>query len=294
MPQKAQKLSSKTALITGGSQGLGKEIATQFLHAGASVALCARNADTLKKTADELQALCVNGQKVWAFKADIGNEKDVDQLLHQLSVVAPNVDILINNAGIHGSIGSLENVDWEEWMGAIKVNLFGAIYLTRALIPKLKKQKSGKIIFISGGGATNPMPGMSAYAASKAAIVRMMETLAVELKVDGIDVNAIAPGALNTRLCNEVVEAGASAIGQVQHAKMIAVKENGGTPLCVPASLCVYLASEQSNGITGKLIIAPWDPWETLHTHHDDLDSDIYTLRRIIPKDRGKDWGDRK
>ena len=146
---------------------------------------------------------------------------------------------------------------------------------------------------MSGGGATNPLPNISAYAASKAAVVRLMETLAEELKAFHVDVNAIAPGALATRLVDEVLAAGPEKVGAAFFAKNKQWKEKGATPLELGARLAVYLASRQSDGITGKLISAQWDPWEKLHEFKADLDSDIYALRRIVPKDRGKTWGDR-
>jgi 3-oxoacyl-[acyl-carrier protein] reductase len=151
----------------------------------------------------------------------------------------------------------------------------------------------GKIINLSGGGATNPLPRISAYAASKAAVVRFTETLALELLEHHVDVNAVAPGALATRLTDQLLLAGPERVGAAFHARMARIKDEGGTPLEVGASLCAYLGSAASDGITGKLISAQWDPWEKLQEHRRDLDStDIYTLRRIVPKDRGKDWGD--
>jgi 3-oxoacyl-[acyl-carrier protein] reductase len=104
-------------------------------------------------------------------------------------------------------------------------------------------------------------------------------------------VNAVAPGALNTRLLDEILDAGPGKVGSTFYEQSRAQKAQGGTPLERGASLCVFLASSASDGITGKLISAVWDPWEELATHLDDLrDSDIYTLRRIVPQERGKDW----
>ncbi|HXJ76518.1 MAG TPA: SDR family oxidoreductase, partial [Candidatus Dormibacteraeota bacterium] len=149
----------------------------------------------------------------------------------------------------------------------------------------------GKIIVLSGGGATNPLPNISAYAASKAAVVRLMETLAEELKTSGIDVNAIAPGALATRFVDDVLAAGPAKVGAAFYEKNKQWKEKGATPLELGASLAVYLASPESDGITGKLLSAQWDPWRTLQLHRDELArSDIYCLRRIVPEDRGKQW----
>jgi NAD(P)-dependent dehydrogenase (short-subunit alcohol dehydrogenase family) len=155
----------------------------------------------------------------------------------------------------------------------------------------MKKARYGQI---SGGGATNPLPGLTAYAASKAAIVRFAESLAHEVRADGIDVNAIAPGVLNTRLLDEVLAAGPGAVPPDFYDRMVKTKAEGGTPLEVGAALAVFLGSAASDGITGRLISAVWDPWASLPDHRDDLDkSDVYTIRRIVPKDRGLGWGDK-
>jgi len=136
------------------------------------------------------------------------------------------------------------------------------------------------------------MPNLSAYAASKAAVVRFGETLAEELQAFRIDVNSVAPGALNTRLLDEVLAAGPEKVGAKFYAQSVKQKEQGGTPLERGAALCVYLASAASDGVTGRLISAVWDPWEKLRDYLDDLrGSDIYTLRRIVPEERGKKWG---
>jgi 3-oxoacyl-[acyl-carrier protein] reductase len=158
----------------------------------------------------------------------------------------------------------------------------------------MKQKKYGKIIMLSGGGATKPMPYLSAYAASKAAIVRFAETLAEETKDFNIDVNTLAPGALNTRLLDEIIAAGPEKIGNVFYQQCLKQKQQGGTNLEIGASLCVYLASAESDGISGKLLSAVWDPWQSLAKYKNDLmNSDIYTLRRIVPKDRGKNWGEK-
>jgi len=155
----------------------------------------------------------------------------------------------------------------------------------------MKTNRYGKIINLSGGGATAPLPFISSYAASKAGVVRFTETLAEETKGLNIDVNAVAPGALNTRLLDEVISAGPQAVGKDFYMKALKQKQDGGVPLEVGAELCVFLASSESDGITGRLISAKWDPWKFLPDHQQELiGSDIYTLRRIVPEDRGKKW----
>lgn len=287
------KLRDRYAIITGAGQGLGAAIAEAFVAEGASVLLCARTPETLARVRERLLPLVAPNQQILLQAADVADPAQVDALVATALAQFPRLDALVNNAGVYGPIGRLEEVDWEEWTQAIAINLLGTVYPCRAVVPPMKAQRAGKIVNLSGGGATSPLPRISAYAASKAAVVRFTETLAHELAEFGIDVNAIAPGALATRLLDQVLEAGPDRAGAKFHAQMTAIRGEGGTPLEKGAALAVYLASAASDGITGRLISAVWDPWPELQQHADDLrHSDVYTLRRIVPKDRGLSWGD--
>jgi NAD(P)-dependent dehydrogenase (short-subunit alcohol dehydrogenase family) len=286
------KLKNLNALITGGSQGLGKVIAEHFLREGANVVICARNKKELSATRDELVKK-FPAQKVCARTCDVSDEKLVSGLVAFALRELGSLQALVLNAGIYGPMGPTESVSLDEWRQAMEINLYGVLLPCRATIPHFKKAGHGKIIVLSGGGATNPLPNISAYAASKAAAVRLMETLAEELKEFHVDVNAIAPGALKTRFVDQVLAAGPGKVGKAFFEKNKKWAEDGAVLLELGASVAVYLASSQSDGITGKLISAQWDPWEKLHEFKADLNSDIYTLRRIVPKDRGKTWGDK-
>jgi NAD(P)-dependent dehydrogenase (short-subunit alcohol dehydrogenase family) len=286
-------LTGRTALITGASQGLGAIIAEHFLAEGGNVALCGRSVGDLEAQQKRLAA-AYGAERVWAKPADVSSRSDVDALFDEAQSRFGQLNVLVANAGVYGPMGSIDAVDWDEWVQAIAINLTGTVYCTRKAVEIFKPQHYGKILILSGGGATNPLPGISAYAASKAAIVRFTETLALETKEWNIDVNAIAPGALMTRLTDQLIAAGPERVGAALHARMVKLKQEGGTPLSVGASLCGYLASSESDGLTGRLISAPWDPWPFSEDHRRQIaESDIYTLRRIVPKDRGKTWGDR-
>lgn len=286
-------LKGRAAIITGANQGLGKAIARTFVQAGADVMLCARDETKLADAVTELRDLCNPGQRVESIPADVSKKVQVDKLISAALAAFSQVHILVNNAGVYGPKGPIEEVNWDEWVQAVEINLLGSILTAKALLPHFHSNRYGKMIQLSGGGATAPLPFVSAYAASKAGIVRFMETLAEEVKADGIDVNSIAPGALNTRLLDEVLEAGPSKVGKSFYERALLQKSSGGTPLERAAELAVFLASPTSDGITGKLISAVWDPWEHFTEHMEDLQkTDIYTLRRIVPKDRGQAWGD--
>jgi NAD(P)-dependent dehydrogenase (short-subunit alcohol dehydrogenase family) len=288
------KLKGRFALITGASQGFGAEIARQFVANGASVMLCARSADKLRDQQQALAPLLAPGSRIVAVVGDVGNVNDVDAIFAKVNSDFPRLDILVNNAGIYGPMGNIENVDWNEWIDAIRINLLGLVYVARAAVPMFRSQRYGKMINISGGGAANPMPGITAYAVSKAGVVRFTESLALECKDDNIDVNAIAPGALVTQMMTQLLEAGPDKVGKNFYDRMKKIADEGGTPLDVGAALCVFLGSSESDGITGKLIAAQWDRWEDWPLHLDELNSsDVYTLRRITGRDRNKEWGDR-
>jgi 3-oxoacyl-[acyl-carrier protein] reductase len=285
------KLVGRSAIITGGSQGLGRALAEHFLQEGASVLLMARGAVSLQQTEKALARLAGPGQQVLAFRGDISEPACCAAAATLAAERLPGLCVLVNNAGIQGPIGRFEEVDWEDWAATVRVNLLGPALLCRAFLPYFRQKKYGKIINLSGGGATGPRPHFSAYAAAKAAVVRLTETLACELADDHIDVNAVAPGALNTRLLDEVLAAGPERVGTEEYRRALAQRDGGGASLTQAAALVAFLASAESDGISGRLFSAVWDDWSQLPRQREELArSDVYTLRRITPQDRGMQW----
>jgi 3-oxoacyl-[acyl-carrier protein] reductase len=284
-------LAGRRCLITGANQGLGLAIARAYAIEGADVCLCARDSQKLDTARKIVQADCHG--RVLAQTVDISDAAQHEELIHRITNEWGGLDVAVCNAGIYGPKGRIEEVDWQAWAEAIQINLLGTVLTCRAVVPMMKAARSGKIIVISGGGATKPMPQLSAYAASKAGVVRFAETLAEELTEFGIDVNSVAPGALNTRLLDEVLAAGPEKVGPAFYQASLRQKETGGDSLELGAALCVWLASAASNALTGKLLSAKWDPWRDLGSRAAELrNSDVYTLRRIVPADRGWAWGD--
>jgi NAD(P)-dependent dehydrogenase (short-subunit alcohol dehydrogenase family) len=283
------KLQNLVTIVTGASQGLGRAIAEQFVKEGAHVAICAREGALLETVRRRLEELANSGQHVLAYAGDVSSRDQMQELFRRTEQEVGLVDVLVNNAGVYGPKGPSESVDLDEWSRALEINLLGTFIPTRFAIAQMKKKGAGKIVNLSGGGATNPLPRLSAYAASKAAVVRLTETLAEELREFSIAINAIAPGALNTRFLDEVLKAGPELVGSGFYERALKQRDSGGAPIEKGVALCVYLASAASDGITGKLISALWDPWEKLRDFRAELEgSDIYTLRRIVPEDRGK------
>jgi NAD(P)-dependent dehydrogenase (short-subunit alcohol dehydrogenase family) len=289
---KSPDIKGRTAIVTGGNRGLGKAIAKAYVEAGANVVLCARSDELLAETARELRKL--QGGKVSWHRADVSRDEDVAKVIENTLNEFGHFEVLINNAGVYGPKGAIDDVAWDEWLEALLINIAGSVNFARRVVPHFKERRYGKIIQLSGGGATNPLPRISAYATAKAAVVRFAETLAIEVRDFNVDVNSIAPGALNTRLLDEVLDAGPDKVGADFFARAKRQHAQGGTPLDVPARLAVFLGSADSDGITGKLISAVWDDWAAFPQHLEELrKSDVYTLRRIVARDRGFGWGDK-
>lgn len=283
-------LRGRRAVITGSSRGFGYAVALAYVRAGAAVMLTARTESELREARASLLAAQPDA-RVEMIACDISLEADVDALARAARSTLGGTDILVCNAGIYGPKGPIESIDYAAWAQAIAINLNGVVLSVRAFAEQLKAAQRGKVIILSGGGATKPMPNLSAYAASKAAVVRFGETLAEEWRRHGIDVNSVAPGALNTRLLDEVIAAGPGAVGEAFYAASLEQQERGGAPLERGAALCVYLGSRASDDITAKLISAIWDPWERFDDLREPLaTTDVLTLRRIVPEDRGMTW----
>jgi NAD(P)-dependent dehydrogenase (short-subunit alcohol dehydrogenase family) len=286
-------LAGRTALITGATHGLGLEIARAYLDAGVSgICICGRDPLALQRALTELDGRAKPAQRVFGEAIDVSCPEQVEGLVGSALGRLGEVTILVCNAGVYGPKGSIDRVDWTDWARAVEINLLGSVLPARALAAHFTGCGYGKIVQLSGGGATGPLPGLSAYAASKAAVVRFAETLAEELREHHVDVNSIAPGALNTRLLDEVLAAGPERVGKSFYRRALEQLRSGGVPLRKGAELAVFLGSAGSDGITGKLLSAVWDPWAQLAEHREELDSDVYTLRRIVPSDRGMDWGE--
>lgn len=279
------KLSGRNTLVTGGTQGFGRHIVEAFLAEGAHVVFCARTAADVARAEAELRPALKPGQQLRAVACDVSDPASVAALFARAAELGP-LHVVVNNAGIYGPIGPSEDLALADWNQAWQVNVTGTLLVCQQAVRAMKPQGRGKIITISGGGATNPMPRFAAYAATKAAVVRLTETLAEEYRADGIAVNAVAPGALRTRLTQQVLDAGPARAGADFFAKNKKWSEEGAVDPRLGAALCVFLASDAGNGITGKLISAQWDPWKEPDKFRALATGDTYTLRRIVPEDR--------
>lgn len=280
------RLRERSAVITGGGRGIGEAIANAFAVEGASLTLVARTEAEVAAVADRVRG---GGGRAQAVAADVTVEGAAGAVVDRALRAFGRIDILVNCAGVYGPIGLSHQVDEDAWAKAVEINLFGTFRCCRAAVPVMLEQGRGKILNLSGGGATAPLPRFSAYAASKAAVVRLTETLAAELAGSGIDVNSIAPGAIDTRLQDEILAAGDRAGDLFDRMRTMRASGAGATPVSVPAELAVFLASDESNGLTGRLISAPHDPWRDWGAPRVGTPPPTpwYTLRRVDPHTLG-------
>jgi NAD(P)-dependent dehydrogenase (short-subunit alcohol dehydrogenase family) len=279
-------LKGKTVLVTGGTLGIGRATAEACLRAGARVFICSRTGGDVEQAVQEMSSLGT----VRGLNADVTDQKRLDKLFVELDQSLGKPHVVIHCAGVYGPIGTITEVDPVAWWQAVQINLLGTFLVARKACEVMKSSGGGKLILFSGGGAATPFPRYTSYACSKVAVVRLCETLAIEMAEHKISVNAIAPGFVITRFHQQTIEAGALA-GNDFLEKTKAEIAKGGTPPSKSADLAVFLASDESDGISGKFIAAPYDNYLDWKNHPEfSKDKDLFTLRRIIPKDRGMNW----
>ena len=260
-------------VLTGSSSGIGK-----FL------------ADSLAARGHEICRLARSPQEGFGFQCDVGDWNAVESCAEKVAKKWTSLDALICCAGIQEPIGPAMEIDPLAWRKNLAVNLDGTFFAIRALYPLLKKSSArAKVICFSGGGSTSPRPNFAAYGVAKTGVVRLVEMLASEWAGNPPDINAIAPGAIFTKMTEEVLARGEKLAGAKEFESAAKLQRDNSAKLEKVLGLVEMLLSPQSDGISGKLISAPWDPWQNLPALRDELmKSDIYTLRRIVPEERGK------
>lgn len=267
-------LRDKTILITGAGRGIGKRLALGLAQHGARIGLLARTKAELDLAALEIEHA---GGISLRLRADVRDYEQVSAAADRMRVHFGSIHGLVCAAGIQGPIGPLAEVDPAAWWETLDTNLRGVMIPMRVLLPCMCEQRSGKIIVLSGGGSTRPRPGFSAYAASKTAVVRLVESVAAEVETYNVQVNCMAPGNAYTAMTDEILRAGERAGAQeIEDAQQ--VRQSGGTAPARQIELAAFLASERSNHISGKLIHVK-DDWRKLE--RGTLHPEIFTLRRV-------------
>ena len=268
-------------VITGTSSGIGCALTGHLLVQGHHVWGLARS--------DQSDLTAKHPGVFRASRCDVADWTQMERTATEIAAAWPHIDGLITCAGLQGAIGPAISLDPRQWSATIRANLDGTYYAIRACHELLRRApRRAKIVCFSGGGATKARPNFSAYAAAKTGLVRLVETIAEELRDEPLDINAIAPGAINTRLTDEVLRLGPAVVGESEYQTALKQKETGGGSLEKAIGLVEWLLSPASDGINGRLLSAPWDSWAGLGRHAEAIaKSDVYTLRRIMPEDRG-------
>ena len=261
-------------MITGAGRGIGKRLAIGFAQAGARVGLLARSKAELDLAHLEIEHA---GAVALRIRADVRDYEQVCAAVERMRVHFGSLNVLVCAAGIQGPIGPLAETNARAWTEVIETNLIGVMHACRAVLPHMIDQRSGKIIVLSGGGASNARANFSAYAASKAATARLIETLAEEVRDHNIQVNCMSPGGSYTVMTDEILRAGERA-GWKDREDAMQVRLTGGTAPDKQIQLALFLASERSNHVSGKLIHVT-DDWKRLENSN--ISPEIFTLRRV-------------
>ncbi len=268
-------------VVTGSSTGIGRALVLRLLGEDHNVWGMARS-DQSKFTADQ------NGT-FDSSMCDVSNWEQISRAFQKVGSKWKHVDGLVCCAGSHGEVAPAVRADPARWSATVRANLDGTFNSIRACHSLLvRAPRRAKIVCFAGGGATKARPNFSAYGVAKTGIVRLVETIAEEEIQAPLDINAVAPGAIATRLTDEIVALGPDIAGQAEFDSALKQIAGGGASLEHALDLVEWLLSAKSDGITGKLLSAPWDAWAALGEHAANLArSDVYTLRRILPEDRG-------
>ncbi len=272
-------------IVTGTSSGIGRALAERLLAHEHQVWGLARS--------DQGDFVAAHGGRFRASRADVANWPRLQAVADEVRGAWTTADAIITCAGLQGAVGPALTADAHAWSETVRANLDGTYFALRAFFPLVHRPAGrAKLICFSGGGATKARENFSAYAVAKTGIVRLVENIAAEMKSTRLDINAVAPGAINTRLTDEVIALGPEAVGRAEYEAAKKQKVTGGSSMDRALDLVEWLLSPASDGISGRLLSAPWDPWpDTLQKHAAELAGhDIYQLRRITPQDRGLDW----
>ena len=241
-------------LITGNTFGIGEMLTKKFVGQGHTVYGLSRSSE---------------------YKCDVSNYDEVEGWARYFLDADISFDAIITCAGTQGELGRVIKTDPQKWSDTVRVNLDGTYNVIRAFLPLMDNARRPKIVCMAGGGSGNGRAYFSAYAVAKTAVVRLVETIALE--EPGIDINSVAPGAIKTSIIDGPIKAGPSVIGEEEYKKAIKQSQGGDDP--EPAlSLVEWLISEKSDGVSGKFISAKWDDWNNFKS----LPPELYTLRRIV------------
>ncbi len=272
-------LAGQVALVTGGGGGLGREIALQLAAAGAGVAVVARSPDQLEETVALVEAA---GGRAVAAPADVTDFAAVEAVVGNIEQSLGPIDFLVNNAGVSGPVAPLWESDPEQWWRAVETNLRGAFLCCRAVLPGLVARKQGRIVNVTSNAGIYRWPYLSAYAISKAAVIKLTENLAVETKKHGVKVFSINPGMLRAGMTASLLAAPVppeSPVGIVASWFRQEMDAGREVPLERGAALITRVAAGHADALAGRYFSVYDDLDELVARATTIRRDDLYTLR---------------
>lgn len=266
-------------LITGASSGLGAAVVERFAHLGYQISACARRLEELNDVAAKNTHF--SGQ-IKTYAVDVSSWEQVKDAVESMVQTTGLFTGAIHCAGTYGPFGDIEQVDSQHFAEAIQVNLIGTFNIAKALTHQFNGNRCGFIV-LSGGGATKPMPNVSSYAASKAAVVRLIETLSLEKSYRNVSIVALAPGLMRTPMLEQVLSAGPLVVGSDFYQEMLRADAEGRDSKGQAIDFLVAFIQNPISNLSGKLVSAVWDPWQEwlIGESCEKLSGDGYTLRRV-------------
>jgi len=245
----------KTVVVTGGASGIGRAICDEFARHGANVAVCDINFEAAQKTAEQISA---TGKKAVAVKVDVTDEDDVNAMIRKVVDCFGSIDVMCNNAGIINCMKKVEDITAQEWDKIFAVNAKGVFLCCKAVIPQMRKQNYGRIINTASQAGKAGIPLLGHYCATKAAVILLTKTLALELATENIHVNSVCPGSVDTEMTTLETKIVSKITGE--DPKVIKQKWTDAVPmkkLATPrdiAKVFVFLASEYADYMTGQAV----------------------------------------
>lgn len=273
MANLSSALKDKGVLITGAGRGIGKRLAISFAACGARVGLLARSQPELDVAKMEIEHA---GGATTRIRADVRDYEQMTAAADRMNSVFGGTYALICCAGVLGPIGPLTSIRLNAWKDAIETNLIGVVHALRAFLPQMMSRRSGKIIVLAGGGSNNARPNLTAHAVAKTGVVRLVESVAEEVRDFNVQINCLDPGWSYTSMTDDILHAGQLA-GTAEIDEAHRVQLTGGTAPEKQIQMALFLASPQSNHISGKLMLATDDARKL---EHQNMHPDSYTLRR--------------
>lgn len=269
------------ALVTGSTRGIGLYSAELLAAHGYAVAICSRSGEQAEEVAAELCSR--HGVAAYGGRLDVSDPEESRAFVRAIEREFGRVSVLVNNAAILGPVGAIDEVDLNEWAAAVKVDLFGVAVMTSAVVPGMRALGGGRIVNLAGGGVGGPGVArrLGAYTSSKAGVMALTETVAAELESSGIQVNAIAPGAVATGFMDPLIEAGPGKAGQDLYERTLR-QRNSPDDLARFGALLLHLSQPGAGGLTGRILSARWDSLEDVEKIAATAGvSSLFQLRRI-------------